>query len=178
MDKRWSRAGDMVPRETGPGRQIRRSGCGGISYDSTVRLEWVSRERDARGEPRRTRRPLGVKLFFPAACFMAAGRPYFGLAMLAAHREKGSPWAKDVYGRDVLVMTERFPCFDSFDYLHEDRYFRWYLLCHGGKFTCVCHTDKTPAVTVTEDVRDLEDDLWKKIQELACFGPEDTGEEA
>ena len=170
MDDRWSRAGDMVPRETGPGRQIRRSGAGGISYNSTVRLEWVSREKDARGRPLRTRRPLGVKLVFPAVSFLAAGRPYFGLSMLEAHREEGSPWAKDVYGRDVLVLTERFPCFDSSDYRNEDRHFRWYLLCQGGKFTCVYHTDKTPAVAVTEDVRDLEYDLWKRIQELACFG--------
>ena len=107
MDDRWSRAGDMVPRETGPGRQIRRSGGGGISYNSTVRLEWVSREKDARGRPLRTRKPLGIKLVFPAVSFLAAGRPYFGLSMLEAHREEGSPWARDVYGRDVLVLTER-----------------------------------------------------------------------
>ena len=166
-------AGDMVPHEAGPGRQIRQSGGGGISYSSTARLEWVSREKDGEGRPLRKRRPWGIKLFFPAVCFLAAGRPYLSLSMLAAHREEGSPWAKDVYGRDVLVLSERFPCFDSFDYLNEDRYFRWYLLCHKGRLTCVYHTDKTPIVTVTEDVRDLGDDLWKKMQELECFGPEE-----
>ncbi len=165
----------MVPRKTGPGRQIRRSGAGGISYNSTVRLEWVSREKDAQDRPLRTRKPLGITLFLPAACFIAAGRPYFSLSMLAAKQEQGSPWARDVYGRDVLVLRERFPCFDSADYRNEKRYFRWYLLCQGGKFTCVFHTDRTPAVTVTEDVRDLEDDLWRRVRELACFGPEDRG---
>lgn len=162
-------AGDMIPREAGSGRKIRRSGGGGFSISSTVRLEWVSRRTDAGGKPLRVRKPLGVPLFFPLVCFMAAGRPYLSLSMLAAHQEKGSPWAKDVYGRDVLVLTERFPCFDSADYLYEDRRFRWFFLCHKGKLTCVYHTDKTPTVTVTEDVRDLENGLWEQIRELGCF---------
>lgn len=169
-------AGDMAPREIGPGRRVERSGGGGFSISSSVRLEWASREKDAEGRPLRTRRPLGVKLFFPTVCFMAAGRPYLSLSMLVARQEKDSPWARDAYGRDVLVLRERFPCFDSTDYRNEDRYFRWYLLYHNGKFTCVYHTDGTPIVTVTEDVRDLEDDLWRQIQELECFGPEDNME--
>ena len=166
-------AGDMVPRTAGPGRKIQRSGGGGYSSSSTVRLEWASRRTDLAGKPLRVRRPLGVPLFFPAVCFMAAGRPYLSLSMLTAHQEEGSPWAKDVYGRDVLVLRERFPCFDSADYKHEHRYFRWYFLCHNGKLTCVYHTDKTPAVTVTEDVRDLEDSLWERMQALECFGPKE-----
>ena len=166
-------AGDMVPRKTGPGKRIERSGGGGFSSNITARLEWVSREKDAKGSPLQTRKPKGIRLFFPAMCFLAAGLPYFGLSMLAAHQEKDNPWARDLYGRNVLVLTERFPCFDSADYRNEDRYFRWYLLYHNGKFTCVYHTDGTPIVTVTEDVRDLEDDLWRQIQELECFGPED-----
>ena len=67
------------------------------------------------------------------------------------------------------MLTERFPCFDSADYLHEDRYFRWYFLCRRGKLTLVYHTDRTPLVAVTEDVRDLEDDCWKRMRELGCF---------
>ena len=169
-------AGDMVPRETGPGKSIERSGGGGFTSSSTVRLEWVSREKDAEGRPLKVRRPKGVRLYFPAMCFAAAGRPYFGLSMLAAHREENSPWARDIYGRDVLVLRERFPCFDSADYRNEKRYFRWYFLCHKGKLTCVYHTDRTPVVTVTEDVRDLEDDCWKRMQELECFGPKEERE--
>ena len=162
-------AGDMIPREIGPGRRVEHSGGGGFSFNSTVRLEWVSRQTDAEGKPLRTRRPWGVRLFFPALFFLAAGRPYFGPFMLAFRREEGSPWARDIYGRDVLVLTERFPCFDSADYRNEKRYFRWYLLCRRGKLTLIYHTDKTPFVAVTEDVRDLEDDCWKRIQELRCF---------
>lgn len=168
-------AGDMVPRETGSGKSIERSGGGGFTSSSTVRLEWVSREKDAEGRPLKVRRPKNVRLYFPAVCFMAAGRPYFGLSMLAAHREQGSPWAKDAYGRDVLVLTERFPCFDSADYRNEKRYFRWYFLCRNGRLTCVYHTDGTPAVTVTEDVRDMEDDCWERMRKLACFGPTEEG---
>ena len=165
--------GDMVPRAAGPGKRIERSGGGGYSSSSTVRLEWASRRTDAGGEPLRVRKPLGVPLFFPAACFMAAGRPYLSLSMLTARREEGSPWAKDVYGRDVLVLTERFPCFDSADRKNERRYFRWYFLCHKGRLTRVYHTDKTPTVTVTEDVRDLEEDIWEQMQALGCFGPQE-----
>lgn len=165
--------GDMIPRETGPGRPIKRSGGGAYHSCSAVRLEWVSRETDAEGRPLRVRTPKGLTVTVPEAGFIAAGRLYASRAMLTSLEVKDSPWAKDVYGRDVLVLKERFPCFDSSDFLYEKRYFRWYFLCVNGKLTCVYHTDDTPVVTVTEDVLEIESDCWRQIRDLGCFtGPE------
>lgn len=163
-------AGDMLPREAGPGKNLRRVGGGGFSFHPSARLEWVSRETDGEGRPLRVRRPWGIPLVFPAGCFLAAGRLYFGQGMLAFRKMENSPWARDIYGRDVLVLTECFPCFDSADYLYEDRRFRWYFLCRRGKLTCVYHTDRTPIVTVTEDVRDLEASCWGEMNRKKCFG--------
>ena len=165
--KSW--AGAMLPRPVGEGRRIKHSGGGGCSESSSVRLQWCSRDTDAAGKPKRVRKPWGIKLIFPDFLFFAAGLPYLGRRMLAFRQEKNSPWARDIYGRDVLVLRERFPCFDSADRLHEKRYFRWYFLCRHGRFTCVYHTDKTPFVTGTEDVLDVEDWCWRQIRELAHF---------
>lgn len=166
--------GDMVPRETGPGEKIERSGGGGYSFCGTVRLEWVSRQTDAEGKPLRVRAPKGVSHTVPEVGFMAAGRLYASRAQLTARREReDSPWFKDVYGRDVLALTERFPCFDSSDFLYEKRYFRWYFLCLDGKLICVYHTDETPVVTVTEDVRDVEEQRWKEMKKAGCFEGEE-----
>ena len=160
--------GDMVPREAGPGQSIKHSG-GGVYFCGTVRLEWVSRETDTEGRPLRVRTPKGFALTVPEVGFTAAGKLYANRDMLTCRKVKGSPWAKDVYGRDVLALKERFPCFDSSDLLHEKRYFRWYFLCENGKLTCVYHTDDTPVVTVTEDVLDVERDCWRQMQALGCF---------
>ncbi len=166
---RHSWRGDMVPRETGPGQSVKRSGGGACNFCPTVRLEWVSRETDADGKPLRVRTPKGLASTVPEVGFTAAGKLYASRAMLTFREVKDSPWAKDVYGRDVLVLKERFPCFDSSDFLYEKRYFRWYFLCENGKLTCVYHTDETPVVTVTEDVLDVERDCWRKMQDLGCF---------
>ena len=165
--KHWE--GDMVPRETGPGQSVEHSG-GGFVCNRSVRLEWVSRETDREGRPLRTRTPACRTVTRPKGAFTAAGEPYGSLRQLAYRWEdKSSPWARDIYGRAVLAVAERFPCFDSSDYLYENRYFRWFLLCLDGKFTCVYHTDGTNTVTVTEDVLEMEEPCWKEINRLKCF---------
>lgn len=165
---RWE--GDMIPRKVGYGKRIERSGGGGFSYSPSVRLEWVSRQTDAEGKPLRVRVPEGISVTAQKECFMAAGKQYTSLSQLTAQQEsKDSPWFKDVYGRDVLELKERFPCFDSYDLLNEERYFRWYFLCQDGRLICVYHTDDSPDVTVTEDVLDVEDLRWEKMEKLGCF---------
>ena len=162
-------AGDMVPRQTGTGERVKHSG-GGYICCSSLRLEWVSRQTDGDGKPLRTRIPEPHTEIMPKNAFTAMGKTYGAPHQLAYEWEdKFSPWALDRYGRAVLVVAERFPCFDSSDYLYEDRYFRWFLLCDDGKFTCVYHTDGTDTVTVTEDVLDLEEPCWKKINAEKCF---------
>ena len=166
--------GAMVPRETGPGKSIEHTG-GGYMCCPSVRLEWVSREKDAEGKPLRTRVPESHTETVPYRNFTAAGKRYRGMGELLYRWEENCSglWGRDIYGRSVLMVAERFPCFDSSDYLHEDRYFRWFILCGDGRFTCVYHTDGTDTVTVTEDVLDMEEPCWKQINEQKCF-EEDT----
>ncbi len=163
---RW--LGDMVPRSTGPGERIERSG-GGFWSGGSVRLEWVSRRTDGEGKPLSVRTPESHTMTMPEVCFIAAGKQYLGLSHLARKLQGSGPWYRDVYDRCVLAVAERFPCFDSSDYLYEDRYFRWFFLCQDGKLTCVYHTDRTKTVTVTEDVRDIEQLCWRTIERMECF---------
>ena len=166
--------GNMVPRVAGKGESVGHSG-GGYICCGTVRLEWVSRETDGEGAPLRTRTPEPRIQTMSKNAFTAMGKTYGAPHQLAYKWEdKYGPWALDRYGRAVLAVAERFPCFDSSDYLYENRYFRWFLLCDDGKFTCVYHTDGTDTVTVTEDVLDLEEPCWKKIQREKCFEEDGT----
>ena len=161
---RFSWAGDMVPRPLGPGEaaDYPRYRCG------TERIEWVSRALDGDGEPMATRTPEPKTHVFPLAPgFVAAGRLYAGLGMLAARQD--GVWGRDIYGRQVLCLRERFPCFDSADLLYEKRYFRWFFLYENGKLTRVFHTDETATVTVTEDVRDVENGCWAQMQREGVF---------
>ncbi len=130
----------------------------------------MSREKDENGIPLRTRTPEPHTETMPKNAFTAAGKTYGALRQLVCKWEDmRSSWARDIYGRSVLMAAERFPCFDSSDYLYEERYFRWFLLCEDGKFTCVYHTDGTDIVTVTEDMRDLEEPCRKAIDGEKCF---------
>ena len=69
---------------------------------------------------------------------------------------------KDIYGRDVFYMSERFPCFDSFDHANETRYYRWFFLKEKGKLTRVYYADERNIIQITEDVRNLEKNAWKR----------------
>lgn len=113
------------------------------------------------------RRPEPVKKEFPAGLpFRAAGKSYRNLAELTARREEGSEWARDIYGRQVLCLEERFPCFDSYDYLYEHRYNHWLYIREGNTLTVVHYGDEKRTFTVTEDVDSLYGLHWEKMKEL------------
>ncbi len=158
---------DMVMEDLGPGEKADYPGwsCG------TVRFRWVSREKDERGQPVSVREPEPVTRTMPMGEFMAADRQYAAPRKLAVQwfDRDGLQWCADIFGRRVLYGAERFPCFDSSDYLYEDRYYRWFFLFEDGRLTRVQYTDGQDAVTVTEDVRDIENRWWKTLQGLACF---------
>ncbi len=160
---------DMIPASNGKGQRVEHSGGGGYSSSGSVRIQWVSRETDAEGKPLRERRPSPAEVKQLDVGFRAAGKIYPDLSKLTVQEEKNGPWALDMYGRTVLALRERFPCFDSEDFLYEHRYFRWFYLFQDGKLTCVYHTDESHTVTVTEDVLDIEDQCWREMQELDCF---------
>ena len=93
--------------------------------------------------------------------FFAGGKQYAGIRAL---RALPPGFSKDAYGRTVFSYRERFPCFDSYDYMYEKRYYRWYLIFADGTLTRVFHADESPNLSVTEDVRLLENDLWDALQ--------------
>lgn len=73
---------------------------------------------------------------------------------------------KDVYGRIFAEIKERFPCFDSFDYANEDRYYHWLYLTENGRLFLVYYKDEDERVTVTEDVKEIESNVWREMVRL------------
>ena len=93
--------------------------------------------------------------------FAAAGKLYLSEKQLThkqigeykgAWNYKPTPIYEDVYGRKVIALYERFPCFDSYDYLHENRYYNWYFIKHGGKIAVVYTEDGRAHVDVCNDL--------------------------
>ena len=88
--------------------------------------------------------------------FIAGGKTYAKWQELTASKTDGQGhFCRDVYGREVFAEWERFPCFDSFDYLHEHRYDRHFCLRAGNALTYVYYKDEQKEIHVTEDVRNL-----------------------
>ena len=93
--------------------------------------------------------------------FTAAGKPYLSPMQLKA-KEEGEldgvqyrgfkvPVYRDTYGRRVLYFRERFPCFDVYDRMHENRYYHWHAIEHSGGVTLVYTEDEKPGAKVHED---------------------------
>ena len=151
--------------------------CGNISkvhyyYSSyeTDAICWVSRESKENGEPVCTRAPKEQTVeYSKSEGFVAAGRKYQSIQQLCVETDETGTWCKDRYGREVFCVKERFPCFDSYDYLYEDRYFRWFFLQENGKLTRVHYTDQRNSIYVTEDVANLETKCWEKMNALDYF---------
>ncbi len=93
--------------------------------------------------------------------FTAAGKIYLTPTQLKTHKDgeldgvlyRGYkvPVYRDCHGRRVLYFRERFPCFDSYDRLHENRYYHWYAIENVGKVTLVYTEDEKPGAQVHED---------------------------
>ena len=119
-----------------------------------------------------------VKTYKRGESFAAAGKTYTSPEEL---RAEGGEWMwargaygfhemvgafRDVYGRRILYVAERFHCYDYYDLRYDSRYTRAYYLRRGGKLTCICFDDGYDTFTVTEDVGRLEKTHWKKLKAL------------
>lgn len=103
--------------------------------------------------------------------FVAAGKVYPSLDALRAEKlDEYGHHCRDIYGREVFAEWQRFPCFDSYDYLYENRYYRWFYINEGDKVTCVYYEDQQKKLTVIEDVCKIPESWWKKMQELDFGG--------
>ena len=129
-----------------------------VERSSYLALKWVS--------PEVTRLPEEAKTTYPVKRgFFAAGKQYRNLQQLTA-TEIDKYHYRDIYGRDVIALRELFPCFDSYDYLHENRYYRWFFLRDDQKLTMVYYADERDTLEVTEDVAQLRTWHWEHIREI------------
>ena len=156
---------DMVLRQAGKGKSVSYPGCS----CATVRVRWESRQLDDDGQPVSVREPREKTFVLPAKGFVVAGQAYTSVKQLDPDRYKDGTWSRDIHGRQVLCVWERFPCFDSSDYLYDHRCFRWFFFWENGRLIRLQHTDERPIVTVTTDVRDIEDRCWQIMQQQGCF---------
>lgn len=95
--------------------------------------------------------------------FIAAGRPYLTPSQLKAkadgeldgvlYRGYKVPVFRDSFGRKVLYFRERFPCFDVYDSMHENRYYHWFAILHEGGVALVYIEDEKPGTQVQENYR-------------------------
>lgn len=122
---------------------------------SSTKLQWVNGDTLRDPQPAKTTYPLREG-------FTAAGKHYLDLASLSAEAS-GTP--RDIYGREVLHFKERFPCFDSYDYLHEHRYYHWFYIFDSSRLTEVYYADERQEIQVTEDVAEISNKWWSAIEE-------------
>lgn len=145
----------MVLQRTGDGNQVRYP----LSTYSTGRMQWVGKDGSIR-VPRE-----GTKKYPSIGGFHAAGKYYFSTRQLCVESDEQQVWYKDCYGREVFYIRERFPCFDSYDYLNENRYYRWWFIREGNVLTRIHATDGQNGIFVTEDVADLENNCWDMMRD-------------
>lgn len=163
-DLPWS--GDMYPEPCGEGPRLNYP----LSSYSSYAIRWVSREKGADGAPLKVRTPVeSTKAFSLSGGFTAAGRHYNSLEQLYVEHDSTKTWCRDCYGREVLYLAERFPCFDSCDFENEDRFYRWFFLRQNDRLTRIHHTDTTRKIYVTEDVGSIERSMWSLMSMFGYF---------
>ena len=155
---------DMVMQSAG--------GAGRIVYDResylTECLHWVSL-----CDPSRIRVPEEkTRRFRAGEGFTAAGKQYSRLSQL---REKRVPeefcWYQDIYGREVFYICKRkYIAMDVYDTMYDTRSYRWYFIREDQKLTRIYHDDESVNIYVTEDVREVEYDIWREMRNHKYFG--------
>ena len=99
--------------------------------------------------------------------FQVGGRKYASLKDLK-HQKLENNRYRDVYGLEWLNVYERYPCFDSEDYLYEKRYYEWYLLQDGNRISRVFDNGGGKQF-VTDDVGEIEEHCLDTIRSSGYF---------
>ena len=131
-----------------------------LRWDGGRQIQWVA-------DDGIIRIPEEQKKDFPyPGHFTAAGKTYSCWEELCTDPDETGFFCKDIYGRQVLYLSERFPCFDSYDYIYETRRYRWFFIKERGKLTRVYCADERGTIQVTEDVQNLENRCREQMQKL------------
>lgn len=132
--------------------------CSRLCRYQTQRLVWVDAD-----NPNIRRTPQEETHCFPKGSpFVAAGKEYASIDELAVESVDNERY-RDKYGREVLYLRERFPCFDSYDYIYEDRFYRNLYICEGGRLTTIIADDGQDEICVTEDTQDVKVSDWEQF---------------
>lgn len=131
-----------------------------LRTDSGREIAWIGPAGQVRTPEERTKETLHPGLF------KAAGKTYTSWKGLCAKKGDQEDLYYDVYGREVVYIAELFPCFDSYDYMNENRHYRWFFLKENEKLTRVYYTDTRPTIEITEDVRYVENRCMESLQQL------------
>jgi len=129
-------------------------------------LWWVSEETNEEGQPVYIRESRERTVKVPAGQpFTAAEKLYGNLGQLSPENVIDG-LDTDIYGRQVLCFRERFPCFDSYDYLHEHRYYRWFFILENGRLTRIYTADESGWIHITEDVENVEKNCAELLKQF------------
>lgn len=157
---------DMYLRSVGSGAWVHFE----LKSYGTVAVEWVSKETGKDGNPLTVRVPREHTCEYSRKWpFTAAGKTYRNLKHFL--RNQSGEWGEDCYGRTVLCTKEKYPCFDSADYLYEHRYFRWYFIQNGNSLCQVFASDDRDKIYVTEDVGSIEPWAWSRMKATGFCQP-------
>ena len=59
---------------------------------------------------------------------------------------------------------------DVYDTMYDTRSYRWYFIREDQKLTRIYHDDESMNIYVTEDVRQVEYDIWREMKNHEYFG--------
>lgn len=157
-----------------PGQECEKEDMYLQQVDRSGRVKWISIETDAEGNAVAERVPEEVETTCDRdESFTVAGKSYTDFRHFLQSEE--GAWGRDVYDREVLCVKERFPCFDSADFLYESRYYRWYYIRKGNSLSEVYAADDSNKIMVTEDVLFVNGTSWSAMQKNGfCQRPRDT----
>jgi len=157
-EKRTEEPMDMVLRRVDRGATVHYE----LNNCFTEKVQWVSLETDQNGNPVKVRTPEEVTTIRSRKDRLTvAGKTYPSFQSFL--KKQDGDWGEDLYGRKVFCVEELFPCFDSYDYLYENRYFRWYFIRKGNSLSRVFATDERDRVYVTEDVENVDSQAWEQM---------------
>ena len=151
---------DMYLRCVGSGKTVSTE----LHVYSTLKVEWASQETDTEGNPVVVREPKEVtRKYNSYTAFCLAGKWYSNLDHFLQKQE--GEWGEDIYGRRVLCTKTKYPCFDSYDFMYERRYFRWYYIRKGNSVSLLYSADDRKYIYVTEDVQNIEEWSWMRMRD-------------